>query len=225
MKNIFLALAVILLTNFSYGQKKESSEYSEKYESAGGGFINSTGRSKGDMKGSPYINENFTDANVDGMDKKARYNAFKDEMEYWDNGIGVTFYGKLNESSVSFKNPAKKYVYLNYKDGKTFVTGYLIELEKGDKASVYKREKITFIPGITPKTSYDRPTPNEYRKASDSYYFSINNGAIDKLPNKKNFAKLFGSNEKAVNDYMKDNNISMNDDKDLIKLFKFVNTL
>lgn len=218
-----------MIVNFGYSQKKETSSYDEKYEHVQirvpGTAVTEKTRSKGDLKGSPFINENFTDANIDGMDKKTRYNAYKDEMEYWDNGISVVFYGKINESVVEFKNPSKKYAYLNYKDGKNFVSGYLVELEKGEKAAVYNREKVTFIPGIVPKTSYDRPTPDEYRKAGDSFYMGIGNGTVEKMPNKKNLAKMFGSNEKAITDFMKANNTSLNNQNDLIKLFKYINTL
>ncbi|MFA5619511.1 MAG: hypothetical protein WDA08_04300 [Weeksellaceae bacterium] len=224
MRHFILILFGFMLTIPVFSQDKSTyEEDTRNRSSAPRGMITTKSRDKGELKGSPYLNQHFMSAEIDGQKRDTRYNAFKDEMEFNSQGTTLILTGKLNETAVVFPN--KKYVYVNYKDGKTYVTGYLVELVHGSKSTLYKREKISFIPGVVPKTSYDREIPDEYRRRDDVFLMKSENGEISDFPtNKKRFAKLFGADESKILDFINDSGLSLRNENDLITLFQFINS-
>lgn len=229
-KNLFPILFFFLFLSFVFAQ--ETSTYEEKYEtssnskSADGLSIREKRQTKGEQKGSPYMNESFLDATINGTPHKVRYNAHKDEMEYEGNNANpVVYFGVIGETEIIFTSINKKYFYANYKDNKGYALGYLVELKKGNQFSLYKREKKTFTPGIAPKTSYDRKYPDEYRSVKDEFYMKINEGEILKIPgNKKKFATLLGEKGNDALNYIKEKNISLTDENSLKQLFQYLDS-
>ena len=233
MKKIFTLVFISLITVQIDAQKKEEkSTHDSEYQNTGsqryadGMGIRENRRDKGDMIGSPYINEYFLQAQIDADENvNVRYNAHKDEMEYTKDNQTYILFPIANKSVVTIKSPLKKYFYLDYKDGKNFKTGYLVEVFNSDKYNVYKKEIIKFTPGVAPKTSYDRQTPDQYRQSKDEFYIQIDGNDIVNLPsNKKNFAKLFGENEKLVATYLKENDVNLNDENSIKKIFQYINS-
>lgn len=207
--------------------KREKSTYESSYQhkatSGTPGMITQSLRSKGDQKGSPYINEDFMAAQVDGNSYLMRYNAHEDQFEYLDNDVVVLFPSKLGSTVIEIPRLNKKYEYLNYKDGNSYNYGFLALIYETENLKLFKKEKINFIEGIVPKTSYDRAYPDEYRRERDTFYCQVNGGEIDRIPNRrKQFTSMFDENEKEIDKFIRDNKLSLNNENDLIKLFEFI---
>lgn len=223
MKKVLFGTLVLFAT-FGFAQKDSNSKTNN--EAYDGNSVKEKHRGKGDMAGSPYMNDNFLPAIVDGVDNiPARYNAHKNEFEYQKDGQIYLLVGIPGKTVVEYKSPKKKYVYVDYKEDKKFLTGYLVEMNSG-KFKLYKRELKKFIPGIAPKTSYDRQTPDEYKLQKDEFFMRINDGEIINITtNKKNFAKQFGDKEKEISQYIKDKDISLNDENKLKLLAQYLNQI
>jgi len=228
-KTLFLVLFFFFSLSFVFAQK--TSTHEEKYETtsntihSGGISIREKRQGKGELQGSPYMNDSFLPANINGTPYNVRYNAYKDEMEYENNNAKSVYFGVIGETEVIFNGINKKYIYANYRDDKEYFIGYLIELKKVKQFTLYKREKKTFTPGIAPKTSYDRQYPDEYKIVKDEFYFKSNEGEILKIPgNKKKFAQLLGERENDILNYIKEKDISLTDENNLKQLFQYLNS-
>lgn len=110
-----------------------------------------------------YIDSNYYNAILNGNEKaseKLRYNALEDEMEFIRNGKRF-FMDKANSMEVVFDDPNKTvYKSFEYSVGKVKYNGYLKELYKSDKFSLYKKESII----------------RDFDKAKDN--FAVNSGQM-----------------------------------------------
>lgn len=224
--NLYLVTSFLALSQ-EKGSKRQKSTYESSYHqqatSGTSGIITQSLRSKGDLKGSPYINEDFLAAQIEGDLYMMRYNAYEDQFEYLDNDVVVTFPAKLGSTIVEIPRLNQKYEYLNYKNGNSYDYGYLAVVYESENLKLFKKEKVIYIEGIAPKTSYDRAYPDEYRRDKDVFYYQINKGEIDRIPSRrKQLTLLFKEKDKEIDNFIKDNKISLSDENDLIKLFEFI---
>src|SRR5690554_2982474 len=93
MKNLFLFTIIYnLFIGFAFAQKKESDKRSSTYDES---YVHRTPevsrwtvaempRSKGALKGSPYISEDFIATKVADSIYLMRYNAYADLFEHYD---------------------------------------------------------------------------------------------------------------------------------------------
>lgn len=224
MKKILtLVIAILSISQIDAQNQKNSNSEREAYD---GMSVKAKERDKGETIGTPYINEKFLPAQIDTDNQvTVRYNAYQDEIEYTKNGQQYILFPIVNKTEVTLLSPKKKYVYLDYKKGKEFKTGYLVELANLSNYKLYKKETIKFTPGVAPKTSYDRQTPDQYRQAKDEFYLQTNDGEILDLPtNRRNFAKFFGKNEKVIASYIKENNIDLSNEASMIRFVQYLNS-
>jgi len=195
-------------------------------------LINSNKSNIKDLKGSPYINPKFLPVKVDKIPGKkwsARYNAFRDEIEIKKENSSSNFV--LNKKSkfskiefISSKIILQPYNYIE--NGKN-IRGYLSQLNHGGPSLLLKKQSITFIDAKPPKTGYDTGKPAQFKKTKDKYFFKIdiNTSPVELPKSKKDLAKLFPKQEKAVLSFIKKQGISTKKETDLIKLFNYINTL
>ncbi|MFA7616243.1 MAG: hypothetical protein WBF83_05180 [Moheibacter sp.] len=182
---------------------------------------------EGKVKGSAYFNENFLSAEIINFQTSypMRYNAYSDQMEYEVDGLQYDL-DKLQHSVVEFQGIKKKYVATTYNDGSGYVNGFLVELDKGDNYSLYKREKIVFVPGTEAKTSMDTDTPAYYKPLKDMYLIRLKDGSVVEIPKSRSkFAKLLGPDGAQVEDYIKKNKIDLTKENSLITLVNYMNKI
>ena len=184
------------------------------------------------LKGSPYINEEFVTGNLyNGQEVVAkniylRYNAYSDEIEIKrskhssDNDYGAL----LREPEVFVKISDKLYVLIPYE--KSNEEGHYFEiLSEGKAFDLYKKTDVEYSPPKEAKTSYDRNKPAEF-KQFHSYYLVGKNGSFYELPNSKTkIIKLMSKEEKSVKDYVNKNKLDLNKENDLIKLVTYLNSV
>lgn len=226
MKKTMMIALMLIVGNQGLAQNKQKSSYEESYTQStqgSAGSITTKARDKGSLKGSPYLNEQFLASQINGVDYMVRYNAADNKMEISENNSIYEYPAKLDQTVIEIPSIKKQYVYKNYRDGKNYHIGFLVVLSDAPTAKLFKAEKISFVPGVVPKTSYDRAYPDEYKRLKDVYYMQLQSGEIDRVPtNAKRFAALFPEKDKAITNFIKENKISLNDEKDLITLFSFI---
>lgn len=234
MKKLFLVTIISnLFIGFSFSQKKESDKRSPTYDESyvhrisepPRGTVAEMRRGKGALKGSPYISEDFIATKVADSIYLMRYNAYADVFEQYET-VGGHVVPFAASSGAKFEIPSlkKTYQFLNYKEKNTVKQGFLVLLYESDDLKLYKREKINFNLGQAPRTSYDRAFPDEFERQRDVFYYQIHQTGIVELPRKKSqFLNLFDERKGEINSFMKENKISLREENDLIRLFRFIN--
>ncbi len=181
-----------------------------------------------DVDGSPYINSVFLPAKVIGVTEISglmRYNAEKDEMEFTKEGRNYHLY---KSDSLEIRMVNTTYRYLQYETSKSMKNGYLVVLlERGkeNKHSLYKKQAITLVPKAQPKSSYDQPKKAHYRIEEDKFFISVSDRIVPMPKKKKELLALTPNNTAEIESYLKTNKVNFEDEKNLIDLVKFMNTL
>lgn len=217
VKNILfnlLVTALFISTVNIYGQHVNSA------------FFNNQTFKKGELDsnyknliGTIYIDNNFKPALISLVNKTypTRYDAYHDEMEIEENKQQY-YLPKTFDCNVLFQD--KIYGVFNHNDE----NGFFNILVSGKKLNLLIKEKIKLNQEIEGNgiRSY---VPPALKRLKDQLFISNNNEA-SKLPeNKKEFYNLFSSNSKEIERYVKDRQLSIKDQSDLIKIFEYYNTL
>lgn len=169
-----------------------------------------------DTEGTPYIIPEFTNAKVDngGQLFKIRYNGFLDEMEFEREGqiysVDTNFHNEIN-----FEGLNKVYKHFTEQ-------GYLLQLFKGNKFVLYKKEQIEFKEKKKGATSFQQDIPAKYVRKKDIYFIELVDKSIIELPKSKSKIIELVKDKNEVNAYIKKNNLSLTEDSDLIVLFKYM---
>lgn len=178
------------------------------------------------VEGNMYFNKDFHLAIVDGKKEKPymlRYNAYLDVMEFYD-GKELYFVEKEKYKTFDFGIGKNIYVLENYVPKDESISGYLIQLVKGN-ITLYKSQTMVYklVETIDVGFGTDKK-PERLEPAKEVYYVKVGDGNIVKLPrSKNNLAELINRDKKEFSKFMKENNLNMNMEKDLIQLFKFIN--
>ncbi len=179
-----------------------------------------------DLKGSPYLEEDFIRGtlemeNGDAMELNLRLNVYDNELEFeTDQGIYV------------LKNPEKmshiflgesEYVYFESPSPAEESSGFFKWIA-GEECLLLLKHRVTYIPSVA-AGAYEPATEAELRKESDTYYLALEGESPVKLKRKKRFIlKLVPSQEEEISRYMKEEKISLYKNNDLIELIDFINT-
>lgn len=176
-------------------------------------------------EGSQYVSEGFFMVNTPDFDRPflARYNAFTDKIEVKDEGV----LKPNKEITISSEDSKNNYVYVDYVDKENATqTGYLNLIKKNTKFNLLKRERIILEPASQPSNSYEQYRPARFKKMEPEYYYRIGDTAAQLLPKKKkDLEKLAPGKEKELNDFIKNNKISLSKEEDLIKLVVFLDSI
>ncbi len=183
-----------------------------------------------DIKGSPYLNENFREGKIYLRDSLLdsgllRYNIYSDEIEISEN---KKLYGllKIIGSKIIIKNDT--ILLLNYiDDNKQKKKGYFLQIIDGTPIQLLKRLDCILTP------QQKALTPNQKDRAAkfsiyESYYLKKHdenkNPIKIQLKRKYFFEEMIDQKEKVQN-FIKQNNLNLKNEEDLKKLIKQYNNL
>lgn len=170
-------------------------------------------------EGTPYYQDNFLLGNV-YLDNEVilsnaalRYNAIADEIEFKES---------LNDEDEKAKALVKsKEIYAKImKDVFVFIPskGYYLIVFDGNNFSLLKKVTKKYFPPKKAKNNYERSTLARFDDRI-AYNVYTKNGEMVELPNSKSKKiKAFGNSENIVKDYVKENNLDLNKEKDLKKV-------
>ncbi len=179
------------------------------------------------LVGTSYIINEFIPGKISNQNRVylMRYNAYKDLMEM--ELESKRYYIPLSTSySVTFESLNKTYQVLDYKEKEITKKGLFVVVFLGNEISLFLKEKIVFFEEVVAKTGYDKYVPPTLKRVDDKFYVVFKNNTAIALPNKKKeVISLFESKGSAIESYAKINNLGFKNREDLIKIFKYYDTL
>ena len=224
-KSIILFVTLFTLINsYSFSQNSISGYYINE-------FLERDNRSYDDIKGSPYIADEFGKANISLKPDvlfHVKYNAFVDQMEVINKDKTSYVLNKsIDNVIVNFLEDKKTYQLFSHLENDVATNRFFNVLNPNAKTLLLKKEEITLKEKQPAKTTYEKDKPARFAKSPDSYYIKYPNKlTATELPsNKKEFAKKFPNIENKILEYIKSEKIKLSKEADLIKLFNELNRL
>lgn len=180
-----------------------------------------------DLKGSPYLNEDFTMGELESRDGEIvelnlRLNAFADELEFKTNhGIVILTNPELMSRIVLGES---EYIYVESNNPQDESAGYFKKIT-GDNYKLLSKHRVVYMSSVA-AGAYEPATKAELRKEPDSYFLSILDQEVVKLKRKKKFfLELFPDKQELISKYIKEEKISLIKEKDLINLVDYLNKI
>lgn len=181
--------------------------------------------------GTPYNHPSYLLGNVYKNDElwatniALRYNAVADEMEIKESLTTDDSQAKVLTKSpdVYVKIVNDIYIFAPYKGG-IEGGGYFHVLFEGTKVGLFKKPKKSFTKAKKATTSITRDLPASF-KDRPVYYIVDKEGKYYELPSSRSKKlKVFGKNKDAIKDYVRTNQLDLNDEKHLIRVMKHFDT-
>ena len=185
-----------------------------------------------DIEGTIYPNENFTLGTLyeDGVAFKKlylRYDAYNDEVELKESLDDDTVRAMVKHPMYSCSMNGNVYQFIGYmdEDGE-WQKGYLMPLTAGEDYALFVKQIKVFKEGKPAKTSLDNSFPHRFLDRTE-YYVSKSGGVpVFVKAKKSDVLSLFSDDEvKKMKGYMKDKHINTGNERDLVDLFTYANTL
>lgn len=228
MKPILLFILSISFSSYSQVQSlgRETSQFASWDLTR---EIKSTVKIK-EVSGSAYADENFYDGQIRLTDTVAtilpvRYNAVLDELEFKKND---KVYALVPQDYTTIKIPYinKVYSYLNYNSENASKKGFLGVETTNKNINFYTKEVIVYVPYADASNAYSEPIPSHFKKGEKLYFIGLSDKSIVEMPKKnKDLLKLFPIYEKEISAFIKTNKISLNEEKELLLLVNYLDTL
>ncbi|MBT0607694.1 hypothetical protein [Aequorivita echinoideorum] len=237
MKNKLAKLVFLFITFLSYSQ---TDPLATQERSLGGVFermidINQRALAFGlteaqfeSIKNEAYVNKNFLRGNIyqDEQliknDILMRYNAYADQIEIKKDDSEI-YGGLMKDPSIYVKILNDIYVFIPF-EGSNDNGGYFNILSEGKKYSLYKKVTAKYIEPKVAKTSYDRNLPPSFTKSTT--YYLVENGRFYELPSKESkILKVMDGKKKEIKEYMKRNDLDLDEEKDLINVVSYFDSL
>jgi hypothetical protein len=173
------------------------------------------------IKGSPYYNEEFMEAEIYLKDQTAyklpvRYNIFSNSMEYNINDIIYEIGNPTAIDHLILDN--KVFFYLNTPGHK----GYYECLVKG-KVFLMQQRIVKFIEAEPPKP-YSEPKPAEFETSNDRFFIFRDLNLIE-IKSKKSILEIFNDQRTEIETFIKKEKINNFKKENLIKLVEYYNSL
>jgi hypothetical protein len=182
--------------------------------------------------GTPYNNPSYLPGNVyNGNELLAtnvalRYNAVADEIE-----IKESLSSPDDEAKVLTKSPdifvkiqSDIFVFVPYEGG-IEGGGYFQVLHEGPRYDLFKKMVKDFKPYKKASTSITRDIPASFIDRP-VYYIVTKSGKFYQLPEKQSkMYQVFSENKELVKEYVKENDLDLREEKDLVRLIKYYNTI
>lgn len=185
-----------------------------------------------DAQGSPYTSNTFSPTPLYYEDEKVstvfyRYNALNEELEIKSSNTGDDLVkGLARDKELNIRPNGKKMSFKTFITSKKRTTnGYLTELVSGKKYDLYKRISVKFTAATAAQNSFVKATPARFTQFTEYYFQKEGVNRIDEILLKKGkLLKLVEASKKdALNSYIKENDINLKNENDLIKVFEFLN--
>lgn len=178
------------------------------------------------IKGTPYMNDTYEEGIV-FLEKKAfkvpaRYNAFKDLMEYQQSGRAMELDPSPSVKRVQLQNTTfvVEKVML---DGKPKL-GYVMLLDSG-KATLYLRKVVNYLPPKKGGNLDGTDQVAEFKRVPDIFYVKIGNNELQEIRNIKTLIAAFPDKQDELTRFAKKEKISPRNQDELVKLVKYYNSL
>jgi hypothetical protein len=178
------------------------------------------------IKGTPYMNDTYEEGVIFLEKNKfkvpARYNAFKDLMEYQQSGRAMVLDPSPSVKKVRLQNATfvvEKFVL----DGKPKF-GYLTLLDSG-KARLYARKVVNYVPAKKGGNLDGSDQVAEFKRVPDIFYVRVGNNELQEVRSIKSLISGFPDRQEELARFAKKEKISPRKEEEVIKLVKYYNSL
>ena len=178
------------------------------------------------IKGTPYMNDTYEQGIVflekNAFKVPARYNAFKDLMEYQQSGRAMVLDPSPTVKKIRLQNTTfvvEKFML----DGKPKF-GYFMLLDSG-KAMLYSRKVVNYLPPKRGGNLDGTDQVAEFKKVPDIFYVKVANDELQEIRNIKTLIAAFPDKQDELTRFAKKEKISPRNEGELIKLVKYYNSL
>lgn len=187
---------------------------------------------KDSYTGTPYNNESYLPGNIYQNNEllatniAIRYNAVADELEVKESLTTPDTQAKVLTKSpeIFVKIAGDIYIFAPYKGG-IEGGGYFQVLHEGSKVDLYKKLEKDFRPEKKASSSITRDIPAKFTDKA-TYFLADKSGKFYEMPKSRNKRlKVFGKSYDAMKDYVRDNNLDITEEKDLLRAVKHYDTL
>ncbi len=184
------------------------------------------------IQGSPYTSNSFSPTALYYKDEQVgnvfyRYNALNEEVEIMKtNNEGETIRSLAKDKELNIRPNGKKMSFKTFiTSKKRTINGYLTELVKGDEYDLYKRINVSFREAKASANTFVKAVPARFTKFTEFYVQKNGVNRIDQiLPKKGEILKLVSdSNMDATKRFLKENDLNLKNEADMIKVFEFLN--
>lgn len=184
------------------------------------------------FQGSPYISNTFLPTKMFFKEEDLglifyRYNALNEEIEIKKNNLDNEPIKSLaRDKNISVVVDGKRMSF------KTFVTskkktlnGYLIVLSEGASYDLFKRTHVKFTEGKAATSSFTKAVPSRFAQFTEYYLQPKGVARMDEISLKNGkLVKLVGDADKVkLKSYLKENDLNIKEEADLIKAIAFLN--
>ncbi len=187
-----------------------------------------------EIKGSPYLNEDFKKGTLYHNNQPVgqlllRYNIYSDEVEIKKHATDEEYSALIKSDLIACDLDGQKLVYSSFQpESKEVTEGYLICLSDPSQEYVlYKKIKVIFRDrGVEQSNSLSKRTEAKFAKFVSYYVMNKTDEVAKELPKKaKKISDAFAKQlQPEISTFIKDQGISAKEEKDLVKLFGFINT-
>lgn len=181
------------------------------------------------IKDEAYANPNFVQGKIFQEDQlikddvPMRYNAFADEIEIKKNASDENYGALIKDPSIFVKVFKDLYVFVPY-EGSNEKGGYFNVLSDGKTYDLYKKTKAVYREPQKAETSYARDIPPSFPKTVT--YYLVQNGTFLEMPSSESkILKMMDKKKAEMKKYMKENNIDLDKEQDLIKTISYFDSL
>lgn len=244
MKNIIFLLIVINSASISFAQYtgQASSNMSAGGGSGATGQIydlmgpigernNKSDDAYSEFQGSPYISNSFLPTTLFYGDENMgkiyyRYNALNEEIEIKKNYEDDPLQSLSRDKKISILANGKKMSFKTFTTSKKkTLNGYLTTIIDGKKYDLYKRNYVKFTEGKPAANSFVKAVPSRFSQFTEYYFQEEGVNRMDEIKLKNNhLLKLVDDSKKAeLKSFLKDNDLNIKNEIDLIKTFDFLN--
>jgi len=181
-----------------------------------------------EIQDSPYLIDSFvvgsiyTNRNEQFQNIPVRYNIYTDNIEYIMGASSVLTL-KNPETVEKIECENYKLIYLSHSDKNKLESGFFIVLTEGN-ASLLSKPGIT-LHKPTPPGGYIDAQPPRFSRNPDTYYIKVGKNQAQIIKSKKKLINSFPDCREELSKYIKTHNTKISDQKSLIDLVQFYNSL
>jgi len=183
-----------------------------------------------EIEGSPYLTEDCTKSKMvmenDEILQGAllRYNIYNDKFEFKK---GNQHYELVNVEDIRhILHLNKDFIHRTYRNGSgKLKKGYMVRLIKGPCA-IYKRYKTVFHEPEPARSSFHDPKPPRFDQEDPLYFIQLQDQEVpEEITSfrRGKFLNRFGSQEGELKEYIRDQDIDLDEEEELIGFARYYN--
>ena len=152
-----------------------------------------------------------------------RYNAYADEIEIKKNPTDEAYSALIKDPNIFVKIGTDIYLFVPF-EGSNEKGGYFNVLSDGKMYDLYKKTKSIYREPRKARTSYERDVPPSFSKTTT--YYLVKDGTFLEMPNTSSrILKMMNKKEKEMKKYIKENDLDLDKEADLIKAVTYFDSL